>query len=263
MTGTMSQDLMVEANEVSKRFGRLTILNKVSLGVRRGEVVCLIGPSGAGKSTFLRCLNHLEAIDDGWLKVDGDFVGYREVSGRLHEMRERDACRQRATIGMVFQHFNLYGHMTAIANIAEAPLRLSGEPKSEVLARSRKLLDRVGLADKAERYPSELSGGEQQRVAIARALAINPKLVLMDEPTSALDPELVGEVLETIRRLADDGMTMLIVTHELAFAAQVANVIVFMNEGEIVESGAPAEMLTAPRSERLRAFLQHFDNSPS
>src|SRR5215468_5767172 len=238
---------MVRSEAVHKRFGPLE--------VRRGEVMCIIGPSGSGKSTFLRCINHLEKIDGGKLYVDGELVGYRRVGNRLHELREREVARKRAEIGMVFQRFNLFPHMTAIENVVEAPLRVKREPKREVAERAAALLDRVGLADKARAYPNQLSGGQQQRVAIARALAMRPKLMLFDEPTSALDPELVGEVLDVMRRLAEDGMTMIVVTHEIAFAREVGDSLVFMDGGVVVEAGHPREVLTNPQHERTRAFL--------
>jgi polar amino acid transport system ATP-binding protein len=203
----------------------------------------------------LRCINHLERIDAGRLWVDGELVGYREAGGRLHELRESEVARKRAEIGMVFQRFNLFGHMTALQNVVEAPVRVKGERRADAVAHARELLDRVGLADKLDAYPAQLSGGMQQRVAIARALAMRPKLMLFDEPTSALDPELVGEVLDTMRRLAADGMTMVVVTHELGFAREVGDTLVFMDEGVVVESGPPRELIAAPREERTRAFL--------
>jgi len=245
---------MVNAEGVHKRFGRLEVLKGISLEVEPGEVMCLLGPSGSGKSTFLRCINHLEKINSGRLSVDGELVGYRQVGERLHELREADVARKRAEIGMVFQHFNLFPHMTAIDNVACAPIRVKGVARDAARASARELLGRVGLADKAGSYPSQLSGGQQQRVAIARALAMEPKLMLFDEPTSALDPELVGEVLAVMQRLAREGMTM-IVTHEIGFARGVADTVVFMDGGVVVESGKPAEVLENPRHERTRAFL--------
>ncbi len=247
---------MVQAEAVHKRFGPLEVLCGIDLEVRRGEVMCIIGPSGSGKSTFLRCINHLEKIDAGKLYVDGELVGYRRVGTKLHELREREVARKRAEIGMVFQRFNLFPHMTAIANVVEAPLRVKREPKREVAERAVALLDRVGLADKARAYPNQLSGGQQQRVAIARALAMRPKLMLFDEPTSALDPELVGEVLDVMRGLAEDGMTMVVVTHEMGFAREVGDALVFMDGGVIVEAGPPREMIENPQHERTKRFLR-------
>ena len=254
---------MVRARGVRKRFRRTAVLKGVDLDVAAGEVLCLIGPSGSGKSTFLRCVNHLEQIDGGRLYVDGELVGYREQGDVLYEMHERDVCRQRAAIGMVFQRFNLFPHKTALENIVEAPIRVRREPKREVLARAEALLARVGLARKANAYPSQLSGGQQQRVAIARALAMQPKLMLFDEPTSALDPELVGEVLAVMRVLADDGMTMIVVTHEMAFAREAGHRIAFMDDGVIVESGTPRELLSQPAHERTRAFLSRLLARPA
>jgi polar amino acid transport system ATP-binding protein len=245
----------VKAEGVHKRFGRLEVLKGVSLEVRPSEVMCLVGPSGSGKTTFLRCINHLERIDAGRLWVDGELVGYREVAGKLHELRESEVARKRSEIGMVFQRFNLFAHMTALGNVIEAPIRVKGESTQEAVRRGRELLDRVGLADKLGSYPAQLSGGQQQRVAIARALAMQPKLILFDEPTSALDPELVGEVLGAMRELARDGMTMVVVTHEMGFAREVGDTLVFMDGGVVVESGAPREVLANPRHERTRAFL--------
>jgi polar amino acid transport system ATP-binding protein len=219
------------------------------------EVMVIIGPSGGGKSTFLRCVNHLEKINAGRLWVDGELVGYREADGKIYELREREVARKRAEIGMVFQNFNLFPHMTAIENVIEAPMRVRARPRDQALAEARVLLERVGLADKASAYPAQLSGGQQQRVAIARALAMRPKLMLFDEPTSALDPELVGEVLDVMRGLANEGMTMIVVTHEMGFAREVGDRLVFMDEGVILEAGAPREVLSSPREERTRAFL--------
>jgi polar amino acid transport system ATP-binding protein len=246
---------MVKAEGVHKRFGRLEVLKGVDLEVTRGEVMCMLGPSGSGKSTFLRCINHLEKINAGRLSVDGELVGYRESGGRLYELHERDVARKRAEIGMVFQHFNLFPHMTALDNVTLAPVSVKGVPRDQARQRGRELLQRVGLADKLDTYPVALSGGQQQRVAIARALAMDPKLMLFDEPTSALDPELVGDVLDVMRQLARDGMTMIVVTHEMGFAREVADEVVFMDEGVVVESGRPRDVLAAPRHERTRAFL--------
>jgi polar amino acid transport system ATP-binding protein len=246
---------MVEAVEVHKSYGRLDVLKGISLKVMPREVMCLIGPSGSGKSTFLRCINHLEKINAGRLTVDGQLVGYRERGGRLHELHEREVAQQRTEIGMVFQRFNLFPHMTALENIIEAPVRVKGEPKDQARQHARELLAKVGLSDKASAYPNQLSGGQQQRVAIARALAMRPKLMLFDEPTSALDPELVGDVLAVMRQLADDGMTMIVVTHEMGFAREVGDSLVFMDDGVVVESGNPREVLAAPQHERTRLFL--------
>jgi polar amino acid transport system ATP-binding protein len=218
-------------------------------------VLCLIGPSGSGKTTFLRCINHLEQITAGRLYVDGTLVGYAERNGRLHELHPREAARQRRDIGMVFQHFNLFPHMTALQNVIEAPTRVKRQDKERAVAAARRLLDQVGLADKERSYPAQLSGGQQQRVAIARALAMEPKLMLFDEPTSALDPELVGEVLDVMKQLAQGGMTMIVVTHEMGFAREVGDQLVFMDGGVVVESGAPREVLANPRHERTKAFL--------
>jgi polar amino acid transport system ATP-binding protein len=246
---------MIVADRVCKNFGALQVLKGVSLEVGRGEVMCLIGPSGSGKSTFLRCINHLEQVNAGRLYVDGEIVGYREKNGRLYEMHPREAAKQRREIGMVFQHFNLFPHRTALENLIEAPTQVKKLRKADAVTRARELLDRVGLADKANAYPAQLSGGQQQRVAIARALAMDPKLMLFDEPTSALDPELVGEVLTVMRELARSGMTMVVVTHEMGFAREVADQLVFMDGGVVVEAGAPRELLADPRHERTKAFL--------
>lgn len=246
---------MIVADRVCKNFGALQVLKGVSLEVGRGEVLCLIGPSGSGKSTFLRCINHLEQVNAGRLYVDGEIVGYREKNGKLYEMHPRDAAKQRREIGMVFQHFNLFPHRTALENIIEAPTQVKKVRKADAMTRARELLDRVGLADKANAYPAQLSGGQQQRVAIARALAMDPKLMLFDEPTSALDPELVGEVLTVMRELARSGMTMVVVTHEMGFAREVADQLVFMDGGVVVEAGAPRQLLADPRHERTKAFL--------
>jgi polar amino acid transport system ATP-binding protein len=246
---------MVRAEGVHKRFGRLEVLKGISLEVKRGEVMCMLGPSGSGKSTFLRCINHLEKINAGRLSVDGELVGYREHGGKLHELHEREVARKRAEIGMVFQHFNLFPHMTALENVTLAPLRVGSVSRSQARERGRELLSRVGLGDKLDTYPVALSGGQQQRVAIARALAMQPKLMLFDEPTSALDPELVGDVLDAMRQLAKDGMTMIVVTHEMGFAREVADTAVFMDDGVVVEAGQPGEVLVSPRHERTKAFL--------
>jgi polar amino acid transport system ATP-binding protein len=246
---------MVHADQVSKSFGSNQVLKSISLTVNRGEVLCLLGPSGSGKSTFLRCINHLETVDAGRLRVDGTLVGYREKGERLHELHPKEAAAQRRDIGMVFQRFNLFPHMTAMENIIEAPMRVKRIGKATAVARAKELLARVGLADKGESYPAHLSGGQQQRVAIARALAMDPKLMLFDEPTSALDPELVGEVLDVMKQLAQDGMTMIVVTHEMGFAREVADSLVFMDGGVVVESGDPREVLTNPQHERTKAFL--------
>jgi len=251
----MSANPMVRAEQVHKSFGRLEVLRGIDLEVAPKEVFVLVGPSGSGKSTFLRCINHLEKIDAGRLSVDGQLVGYHERGGKLHEMHERDVSAQRRQIGMVFQRFNLFPHMTALENVMEAPITVRGEAKAVVRERAERLLDRVGLHDKLANYPSQLSGGQQQRVAIARALAMEPKLMLFDEPTSALDPELVGEVLDVMRQLADEGMTMIVVTHEMGFAREVGDAIVFMDEGVVVEAGDPRQVLTNPQHPRTQSFL--------
>ncbi len=248
-------DLMIEARQVHKAFGQLEVLKGIDLAVPTGTVSCLIGPSGSGKSTLLRCVNHLEKITAGRLYVDGELIGYRERDGVLHEISEKDAAKQRADIGMVFQQFNLFPHRTALENIIEAPVHVKGMPVARAKKRALELLDQVGLAHKATAYPVQLSGGQQQRVAIARAVAMDPKLMLFDEPTSALDPELVGEVLKVMKQLAADGMTMLVVTHEMGFAHEVADEVVFMADGRVVEAGPPAEVLDNPREQRTKAFL--------
>ena len=248
--------LMVKAEGVQKRFGRLEVLKGVSLEVESGEVVCMIGPSGSGKSTFLRCINHLEKIDAGRLSVDGELVGYRQVGDKIYEQRDAEVCRDRAEIGMVFQRFNLFGHMTALENVIEAPVHVRKLPKKEAVAQGKVLLDRVGLTDKHDGYPSQLSGGQQQRVAIARALAMKPKLMLFDEPTSALDPELVGEVLDVMKSLAFDfKTTMIVVTHEMGFAREAADRVLMMDDGRIIEDGTPEHFFEAPREERTKQFL--------
>jgi polar amino acid transport system ATP-binding protein len=246
---------MVEAQSVHKRFGGLHVLKGIDLVVRPGEVAVLVGPSGSGKTTLLRCMNHLEQISGGRLYVDGDLMGYRDKGDKLHELHPREAAKQRRDIGMVFQHFNLFPHMTALGNVIEAPTRVKRVHKRNAIEEARKLLDRVGLADKARFYPAQLSGGQQQRVAIARALAMQPKLMLFDEPTSALDPELVGEVLDVMKQLALDGMTMVVVTHEMGFAREVGDQLVFMDGGVVVESGPPREVLANPKHGRTQAFL--------
>ena len=246
---------MVKAEAVHKSFGRLEVLRGIDLEVAPKEVMCMIGPSGSGKSTFLRCINHLEKIDAGRLSVDGELVGYRQRGNKLYELPDSEVCRKRSEIGMVFQRFNLFPHMTALGNIMEAPLMVKRENGATAEARARKLLDRVGLSDKVDCYPNQLSGGQQQRVAIARALAMEPKLMLFDEPTSALDPELVGEVLDVMRGLARDGMTMVVVTHEMGFAREVGDSLVFMDGGVIVETGTPRDVLANPKHERTKAFL--------
>ncbi|HYS35575.1 MAG TPA: amino acid ABC transporter ATP-binding protein [Pseudonocardiaceae bacterium] len=246
---------MVRAESVHKSFGRLDVLKGIDLVVRPGEVSVVIGPSGSGKSTFLRCINHLEKINAGRIWVDGDLIGYRERGGKLHEMREREVAAQRRAIGMVFQRFNLFPHMTALENVAEAPVRVKRQPRAEVREIAHALLRRVGLADKTDSYPAQLSGGQQQRVAIARALAMQPKLMLFDEPTSALDPELVGEVLDVMKDLARDGMTMIVVTHEIGFAREVGDSLIFMDDGVVVEAGPPRDLIASPQQGRTRAFL--------
>ncbi|WP_305095256.1 amino acid ABC transporter ATP-binding protein [Prescottella sp. R16] len=246
---------MVRADRVCKNYGALQVLRGITLDIEAGQVLCLIGPSGSGKSTFLRCINHLERVDAGRLYVDGELVGYAERGGKLHELSPRAAARQRRDIGMVFQHFNLFPHRTVLENIVEAPVLVKKVPRDRAVATARDLLDRVGLAAKADAYPVQLSGGQQQRVAIARALAMEPKLMLFDEPTSALDPELVGEVLGVMKDLARDGMTMVVVTHEMGFAREVADKLVFMDGGVVVEAGEPRQLLADPQHERTRAFL--------
>ena len=246
---------MVSAQGVHKSFGSHHVLRGISLELSAGEVLCLVGPSGSGKSTFLRCINHLEQIDAGRLYVDGVLVGYEQRGDRLHELHPREAARQRRDIGMVFQHFNLFPHMTALQNVAEAPVLVRGAPRKQALDDAHDLLARVGLGDKGGSYPIQLSGGQQQRVAIARALAMKPKLMLFDEPTSALDPELVGDVLDVMRALARDGMTMVVVTHEMGFAREVGDHLVFMDGGAVVESGPPRQVLSDPQHERTRSFL--------
>jgi polar amino acid transport system ATP-binding protein len=251
----MSGTPMVKAEAVHKSFGRVEVLRGIDLEVQPKEVMCMIGPSGSGKSTFLRCVNHLEKINAGRLSVDGELVGYKQVDDKLYELPDAEVCRKRSEIGMVFQHFNLFPHMTALDNVIEAPVRVRKESRAVAVERGRKLLDRVGLGDKVDAYPRQLSGGQQQRVAIARALAMQPKLMLFDEPTSALDPELVGDVLDVMRGLAADGMTMMVVTHEMGFAREVGDSLVFIDGGVIVEAGKPRDILSNPQQERTRAFL--------
>jgi len=251
----MTGEPMVIADRVVKSFGSHQVLRDISLTVDRGEVVCVIGPSGSGKSTFLRCINHLEKLDGGRIVVDGELIGYRQRGEKIYELRPKEAALQRKDIGMVFQRFNLFPHLTVLENIIEAPTQVKKQSKETASARALELLARVGLAEKAKAYPASLSGGQQQRVAIARALAMDPKLMLFDEPTSALDPELVGEVLDVMKQLAKDGMTMVVVTHEMGFAREVADSLVFMDAGVVVESGVPRDVLSNPQHERTKAFL--------
>jgi polar amino acid transport system ATP-binding protein len=245
----------LEARGVYKSFGRIEVLCGVNLQVAPGEVMCIIGPSGSGKSTFLRCVNHLEKIDKGQMRVFGDLVGYREANGKLYERKPREIVRQRSSIGMVFQRFNLFPHLTVIENVTLGPRQIKKVPRAQAVAKGEELLRLVGLSEKRDAYPNQLSGGQQQRVAIARALAMEPKLMLFDEPTSALDPELVGEVLAAMEELARTGMTMVVVTHEIGFAREVADTVAFMDQGVVVEIGPPSEVLTQPKTERARAFL--------
>src|SRR4051812_47976389 len=246
---------MVDAQNVHKRFLRQEVLKGITLQVQPQEVMCLLGPSGSGKSTFLRCINHLETVDAGELRVDGELVGYREAGNKIYELKESEVARHRADIGMVFQRFNLFPHKTALGNVVEAPRHVRGESKSETLEHGRQLLERVGLSDKMDEYPARLSGGQQQRVAIARAMAMKPKLMLFDEVTSALDPELVKEVLDVMRALAQEGMTMIVVTHEMGFASDVGDRVVFMDGGVIVEEGPARQVIESPREERTKQFL--------
>jgi polar amino acid transport system ATP-binding protein len=246
---------MVKAEAVCKSYGSVEVLKGIDLEVMPGDVTCLVGPSGSGKTTFLRCMNHLEKINSGRLAINGELVGYREHKDRLHELKDKEVCKQRSEIGMVFQSFNLFQHMTVLDNIIEAPQLVLGKPKAEVVAHARELLAQVGLSNKEASYPRQLSGGQQQRVAIARALAMRPKLMLFDEPTSALDPELVGEVLSAMLDLAQSGMTMVVVTHEMGFARDVATNVVFMDGGYVVETGSPHDVLENPQHERTQAFL--------
>ncbi|WNV90476.1 amino acid ABC transporter ATP-binding protein [Umezawaea sp. Da 62-37] len=246
---------VVRISDLHKSYGTTPVLRGVDLEVHQGEVTCVIGPSGSGKSTLLRCVNHLEKINAGEVEVDGELIGYRRHKGRLHELKDRAITRQRAAIGMVFQNFNLFPHLTVLENIIEAPMGVLGLGRAQAVARATELVARVGLAGREGSYPRQLSGGQQQRIAIARALAMEPKLMLFDEPTSALDPELVGEVLAVMADLAEAGMTMVVVTHEMAFARQVADTVVFLDEGRVVESGPPGELLANPRHARTREFL--------
>ena len=255
MPESSGSEPMVSAVGIHKSFGPVEVLRGVDLTVMPGEVACVIGPSGSGKSTFLRCINHLETIDAGSMTVDGELIGYRRRGDKLYELRESEVARQRRDIGMVFQRFNLFPHMTALQNVMEAPCTVRRASKKQVREAAAALLDRVGLANRQDNYPSQLSGGQQQRVAIARALAMQPRLMLFDEPTSALDPELVGDVLDVMRGLAADGMTMVVVTHEIGFAREVGDTLVFMDDGVVVETGAPREVLANPRHERTQAFL--------
>ncbi|MER6992201.1 amino acid ABC transporter ATP-binding protein [Saccharopolyspora hirsuta] len=248
---------MLEITGLRKSFGSAQVLRGVDLSVRRGGVTCVIGPSGSGKSTLLRCINHLEKVDAGRIEVDGELIGYRESGGRLHELGDRAIARQRAQIGMVFQNFNLFGHLTVLQNLVEAPIGVLGLSRADAVERAREKLRRVGLEGREDAYPRQLSGGQQQRIAIARALAMEPKLLLFDEPTSALDPELVGEVLAVLRDLAEAGHTMVVVTHEIGFAREAADDVVLLDRGEVVESGPPGRLLDRPREARTREFLQH------
>jgi polar amino acid transport system ATP-binding protein len=249
------QTKMVTAEDVHVAFSGVQVLKGVSFEVERGEVMCMIGPSGSGKTTLLRCINHLVKVDSGRLMVDGELVGYEERNGMLYELTERQIARNCATIGMVFQSFNLFPHLTALGNVVLAPIRVLGVEKSQALANGMELLNRVGLGSKCDAYPRELSGGQQQRVAIARALAMDPKLMLFDEPTSALDPELVGDVLDVMRDLAASGMTMLVATHEMGFAREVGDQLMFLDNGQVVEAGVPRTVIDCPQHDRTRAFL--------
>jgi polar amino acid transport system ATP-binding protein len=246
---------MLQAEQVHKSFGSLKVLCGLDLHVAKGEVLVLIGPSGSGKSTLLRCINHLEKIDSGHIYIDGELLGYREVNGRLIEEPESRVARVRASIGLVFQRFNLFPHLTALGNVTEAPIHVRGLRRQRATEEGVRVLEKVGLADKMSSYPSQLSGGQQQRVAIARALAMQPKLMLFDEPTSALDPELVGEVLEVMRELAAEGMTMVVVSHEMGFAREVADRMALMDGGQVIEEGPPSQFFEAPQHERTRTFL--------
>lgn len=248
-------DAMVFARGVRKSYGQLEVLKGIDIVVPAGSVACIVGPSGSGKSTFLRCINHLEKLNGGILLVDGDFVGYQLRDSKLYELKDDELCRQRAEIGMLFQSFNLFSHMTVMENVIEAPTQVRGIPIRDATRDALQLLERVGLADKVDRYPRELSGGQQQRVAIARAMAMKPKVLLFDEPTSALDPELVGEVLQVMRDLARSGITMVVVTHEIGFAREVGDQLLFMDEGLVVERGDPREMIANPKSPRTAEFL--------
>ncbi len=247
---------MIRCQQVHKSFGKLEVLRGVTFDVAKGEVVVVIGPSGSGKTTLLRCINHLEAVNDGRIYVDGQPVGYREVKGKFVEMSEREVARMRASIGTVFQRFNLFPHRTALGNVIDAPIHVRKLGRAEALEASRAMLEKVGLSDKLDAYPAQLSGGQQQRVAIARALAMEPKVMLFDEPTSALDPELVGEVLEVMKSLAREGMTMIVVSHEMGFAREVADRMMLIDEGVIVEEGPPAQFFDHPHHERTKLFLR-------
>jgi polar amino acid transport system ATP-binding protein len=253
--GPVFAPLVVAAKGVEKQFGRLQVLKGIDLTVRKGEVVVIVGASGSGKTTFIRCINHLEKIEKGRIEVNGHLIGYRERNGNLIEDSERNIARQRSEIGMVFQRFNLFPHLTAIENIIEAPVHVRKIPREEALRMGRALLGRVGLAEKANTYPAQLSGGQQQRVAIARALAMRPALMLFDEPTSALDPEMIGEVLDVMKELAREGMTMIVVSHEMGFTREVANRMIMMHDGRIIEDAPPEQFFTAPLHERTQAFL--------
>jgi polar amino acid transport system ATP-binding protein len=251
----MSNKLMVDARAIRKSFGSNEVLKGITLQVEQGQVLCLLGPSGSGKSTFLRCINHLETINGGRLYVDGELMGFREKSDAIYEMKPGAIAKQRSEIGMVFQRFNLFPHLTALENVIEAPVGVKGISKTDAVIKAKELLASVGLSDKINHYPSQLSGGQQQRVAIARALAMEPKLMLFDEPTSALDPELVGDVLDVMRKLALSGMTMIVVTHEIGFAREVADRVVFMDDGIVVEDGTPSQVIDKPKYERTKAFI--------
>ena len=248
-------DVVLHAEDVHKRFGRLEVLKGVSLEVAQAETVCIIGPSGSGKTTFIRCINHLEKIDGGRITVNGQLIGYRQRNGKLVEDSESSIAKQRTQIGMVFQRFNLFPHKTALGNVIEAPTKVLGIPQDQAIATAEVLLDRVGLGDKRDVYPGKLSGGQQQRVAIARALAMNPTLMLFDEATSALDPEVIGEVLEVMEELAREGMTMIVVTHEMGFARRAADRVAMMDDGRIIEEGPPEHFFDSPTQERTRQFL--------
>ena len=251
----MSNKLMVDARAIRKSFGSNEVLKGITLQVEQGQVLCLLGPSGSGKSTFLRCINHLETINGGRLYVDGELMGFREKSDAIYEMKPGAIAKQRSEIGMVFQRFNLFPHLSALENVIEAPVGVKGISKTDAVIKAKELLASVGLSDKINHYPSQLSGGQQQRVAIARALAMEPKLMLFDEPTSALDPELVGDVLDVMRKLALSGMTMIVVTHEIGFAREVADRVVFMDDGIVVEDGTPSQVIDKPKNERTKAFI--------
>ena len=254
---SMTINPMIEARDIHKYFGETHVLKGVSLGVEKGEVIALIGPSGSGKSTFLRCLNHLETISRGQITIEGETMASMNAQGECRYVAETEVRRICRKMGMVFQHFNLFPHMTVIQNVIEAPMVVKGMRRSDILPKAEALLDKVGLLAKCDYYPSQLSGGQKQRVAIARAMAMEPDIMLFDEPTSALDPELTGEVLRTIRQLAEEHMTMLVVTHEMAFAREVANRVIFMDQGEIIESGTAAAFFAHPQQERTRAFLDN------